>query len=85
MFPEPGGAHRPACALRLDGCRVSPGAAAGSPQRLRIHIAQRGRELALLQVSNSRGTQGSLDRGDLLSPDPLPRARPVRTRRGKPG
>ncbi|XP_075300763.1 actin filament-associated protein 1-like isoform X2 [Opisthocomus hoazin] len=50
MFPEPGGAHRPACALRLDGCRVSPGAAAGSPQRLRIRIAQRGRELALLQT-----------------------------------
>lgn len=56
MFPEPGGAQRPVCALRLEGCEVSPGAAAGSPQRLRIRIAQRGRELALLQVSNRRGT-----------------------------
>lgn len=51
MFPEPGGAQRPVCALLLDGCEVTPGAAAGSPQRLRIRIAQRGRELALLQVS----------------------------------
>uniref|UniRef100_A0A663E9H9 PH domain-containing protein n=1 Tax=Aquila chrysaetos chrysaetos TaxID=223781 RepID=A0A663E9H9_AQUCH len=50
MFPEPGGAQRPVCALRLEGCEVSPGAAAGSPQRLRIRIAQRGRELALLQT-----------------------------------
>ncbi|XP_042657474.1 actin filament-associated protein 1-like isoform X3 [Tyto alba] len=50
MFPEPGGAQRPVCALRLDGCEVSPGAAAASPQRLRIRIAQRGRELALLQT-----------------------------------
>lgn len=56
MFPEPGGAQRPVCALRLEGCEVSLGAAAGSPQRLRIRIAQRGRELALLQVSNRRGT-----------------------------
>ena len=63
MFPEPGAAQRPVCALRLDGCEVSPGAAAGSPQNLRIRIAQRGRELALLQVSehwgalcSSRGT-----------------------------
>lgn len=56
MFPEPGGAQHPVCALRLEGCEVSPGAAAGSPQRLRIRIAQRGRELALLQVSNRRGT-----------------------------
>ncbi|XP_050838899.1 actin filament-associated protein 1-like 1 [Serinus canaria] len=50
MFPEPGAAQRPVCALRLDGCEVSPGAAAGSPQNLRIRIAQRGRELALLQT-----------------------------------
>ncbi|XP_063214969.1 actin filament-associated protein 1-like 2 isoform X7 [Chroicocephalus ridibundus] len=50
MFPEPGGAQRPVCALRLEGCEVSPGAAAGSPQHLRIRIAQRGRELALLQA-----------------------------------
>ncbi|XP_040394455.1 actin filament-associated protein 1-like 2 isoform X6 [Cygnus olor] len=53
MFPEPGGAQRPVCALLLDGCEVTPGAtaaAAGSPQRLRIRIAQRGRELALLQT-----------------------------------
>ncbi|XP_059346776.1 LOW QUALITY PROTEIN: actin filament-associated protein 1-like 2 [Ammospiza nelsoni] len=50
MFPEPGGAQRPVCALRLDGCEVTPGAAAGSPQNLRIRIAQRGRELALLQA-----------------------------------
>ncbi|KAM6294648.1 LOW QUALITY PROTEIN: actin filament-associated protein 1-like 2 [Aegotheles albertisi] len=50
MFPEPGGAQRPVCALRLEGCQVSPGAAAGSPQHLRIRIAQRGRELALLQT-----------------------------------
>ncbi|XP_054660536.1 actin filament-associated protein 1-like 2 isoform X1 [Grus americana] len=50
MFPEPGGTQRPVCALRLEGCEVSPGAAAGSPQRLRIRIAQRGRELALLQT-----------------------------------
>ncbi|XP_065507813.1 actin filament-associated protein 1-like 2 isoform X2 [Caloenas nicobarica] len=50
MFPEPGAAQRPVCALRLDGCQVYPGAAAGSPQHLRIRIAQRGRELALLQT-----------------------------------
>ncbi|XP_066062257.1 actin filament-associated protein 1-like 2 isoform X2 [Chamaea fasciata] len=50
MFPEPGAAQRPVCSLRLDGCQVSPGAAAGSPQNLRIRIAQRGRELALLQA-----------------------------------
>ncbi|KAM9252451.1 LOW QUALITY PROTEIN: actin filament-associated protein 1-like [Cariama cristata] len=50
MFPEPGGAQRPVCALRLEGCEVSLGAAAGSPQHLRIRIAQRGRELALLQT-----------------------------------
>ncbi|XP_040473910.1 actin filament-associated protein 1-like isoform X2 [Falco naumanni] len=50
MFPEAGGTQHPVCALRLDGCEVSPGAAAGSPQRLRIRIAQRGRELALLQT-----------------------------------
>ncbi|XP_068277575.1 actin filament-associated protein 1-like 2 isoform X2 [Nyctibius grandis] len=51
MFPEPGGAQRPVCALRLEGCQVSPGgAAAGSPRHLRIRIAQRGRELALLQT-----------------------------------
>ncbi|CAN8205886.1 unnamed protein product [Coccothraustes coccothraustes] len=50
MFPEPGAAQRPVCALRLDGCEVSPGPAAGSPQNLRIRIAQRGRELALLQA-----------------------------------
>ncbi|XP_053944858.1 actin filament-associated protein 1-like 2 isoform X2 [Cuculus canorus] len=50
MFPEPGGAQHPVCALRLEACEVSPGAAAGSPQHLRIHIAQRGRELALLQT-----------------------------------
>uniref|UniRef100_A0A8C8AI16 PH domain-containing protein n=1 Tax=Otus sunia TaxID=257818 RepID=A0A8C8AI16_9STRI len=50
MFPEPGAAQRPVCALRLDGCDVSPGGATGSPQRLRIRIAQRGRELALLQT-----------------------------------
>ncbi|XP_077047881.1 actin filament-associated protein 1-like 2 isoform X3 [Agelaius phoeniceus] len=50
MFPEPGAAQRPVCALRLDGCEVTPGAAAGSPQNLRIRIAQRGRELALLQA-----------------------------------
>ncbi|XP_035168764.1 actin filament-associated protein 1-like 2, partial [Oxyura jamaicensis] len=52
MFPEPGGAQRPVCALLLDGCEVTPGvpATGGSPQRLRIRIAQRGRELALLQT-----------------------------------
>ncbi|XP_027765880.1 actin filament-associated protein 1-like, partial [Empidonax traillii] len=51
MFPEPGAAQRPICALRLDGCDVSPGGeATGSPQNLRIRIAQRGRELALLQA-----------------------------------
>ncbi|XP_071655421.1 actin filament-associated protein 1-like 2 isoform X2 [Patagioenas fasciata] len=50
MFPEPGAAQRPVCALRLDGCQVHPGAATGSPQHLRIRIAQRGRELALLQT-----------------------------------
>ncbi|XP_061205784.1 actin filament-associated protein 1-like isoform X3 [Neopsephotus bourkii] len=50
MVPEPGSAQHPACALRLDGCEVTPGTAAGSPQRLRIRIAQRGRELALLQT-----------------------------------
>ncbi|KAM6040646.1 actin filament-associated protein 1-like 2 [Chlamydotis macqueenii] len=50
MFPEPGSTQRPVCALRLEGCEVSPGAAAGSPQHLRIRIAQRGRELALLQT-----------------------------------
>ncbi|XP_064896991.1 actin filament-associated protein 1-like 2 isoform X1 [Columba livia] len=50
MFPEPGAAQHPVCALRLDGCQVHPGAAAGSPQHLRIRIAQRGRELALLQT-----------------------------------
>uniref|UniRef100_A0A8C3U8I9 PH domain-containing protein n=2 Tax=Catharus ustulatus TaxID=91951 RepID=A0A8C3U8I9_CATUS len=50
MFPEPGAAQRPVCALRLDGCEVSPGTATGSPQNLRIRIAQRGRELALLQA-----------------------------------
>ncbi|XP_030820126.1 actin filament-associated protein 1-like 2 isoform X2 [Camarhynchus parvulus] len=50
MFAEPGAAQRPVCALRLDGCEVTPGAAAGSPQNLRIRIAQRGRELALLQA-----------------------------------
>ncbi|KAM4883478.1 LOW QUALITY PROTEIN: actin filament-associated protein 1-like 2 [Sylvia borin] len=50
MFPEAAAAQRPVCALRLDGCHVSPGAAAGSPQHLRIRIAQRGRELALLQA-----------------------------------
>ncbi|XP_019329448.1 PREDICTED: actin filament-associated protein 1-like 2 [Aptenodytes forsteri] len=60
MFPEPGGAQRPVCALRLEGCEVSPGAAAGSPQRLRIRIAQRGRELALLQpAGNSPCTETS--------------------------
>lgn len=88
MFPEPGSAQRPVCALRLEGCEVSPGAAAGSPQHLRIRIAQRGRELALLQVSNCRGTPAtpaSLAGGDPLSPDPLPHARPIQTRRGKPG
>lgn len=56
MFPEPGSTQHPVCALRLEGCQVSPGAAAGSPQHLRIRIAQRGRELALLQVSKRRGT-----------------------------
>ncbi|XP_035168765.1 actin filament-associated protein 1-like 1 [Oxyura jamaicensis] len=52
MFPEPGGAQRPVCALLLDGCEVTPGvpATGGSPQRLRIRIAQRGQELALLQT-----------------------------------
>ncbi|XP_030366114.1 actin filament-associated protein 1-like isoform X3 [Strigops habroptila] len=50
MVPEPGSAQRPVCALRLEGCEVTPGAATGSPQRLRIRIAQRGRELALLQT-----------------------------------
>ncbi|XP_039554276.1 actin filament-associated protein 1-like 1 [Passer montanus] len=59
MFPEPGAAQRPVCALRLDGCEVTPGAAPGSPQNLRIRIAQRGRELALLQEHP-------------LSPDPAP-------------
>lgn len=86
MFPEPGGTQRPVCALRLEGCEVSPGAAAGSPQHLRIRIAQRGRELALLQVSNRHRTPTSITGGgNPLSPDPLPHARPVQTRRGKPG
>ncbi|XP_063214963.1 actin filament-associated protein 1-like isoform X2 [Chroicocephalus ridibundus] len=70
MFPEPGGAQRPVCALRLEGCEVSPGAAAGSPQHLRIRIAQRGRELALLQVSNRRGTPASLAGGGPADPGP---------------
>lgn len=52
MVPEPGSAQRPVCALRLEGCEVNPSTATGSPQRLRIRIAQRGRELALLQVSS---------------------------------
>ncbi|XP_017587950.1 PREDICTED: protein FAM160B2 [Corvus brachyrhynchos] len=56
---EPGAAQRPVCALRLDGCEVSPGTAAGSPQNLRICIAQRGRELALLQQQSlDRAVQG---------------------------
>ncbi|KAM8990788.1 actin filament-associated protein 1-like isoform 1-T1 [Ara ararauna] len=50
MVPEPGGAQHPVCALRLEGCEVTHGTATGSPQRLRIRIAQRGRELALLQT-----------------------------------
>ncbi|XP_061328567.1 actin filament-associated protein 1-like 2 isoform X3 [Pezoporus flaviventris] len=50
MVPEPGSAQHPGCALRLEGCEVTPGTATGSPQRLRIRIAQRGRELALLQT-----------------------------------
>ncbi|XP_068030545.1 actin filament-associated protein 1-like 2 isoform X2 [Anomalospiza imberbis] len=33
MFPEPGAAQRPLCALRLDGCEVSPGAAARLPPK----------------------------------------------------
>lgn len=70
MFPEPGAAQHPVCALRLDGCQVHPGAAAGSPQHLRIRIAQRGRELALLQVSNPRGTPASLAKGGPAEPGP---------------
>ncbi|XP_033926466.1 actin filament-associated protein 1-like 2 [Melopsittacus undulatus] len=50
MVPEPSSAQHPGCALRLDRCEVTPGTAPGSPQRLRIRIAQRGRELALLQT-----------------------------------
>ncbi|XP_071585276.1 actin filament-associated protein 1-like 2 isoform X3 [Heliangelus exortis] len=51
MAPGPGGGTQPpGCALRLQGCQVSPGAASGSPRHLHIRIAQRGRELALLQT-----------------------------------
>ncbi|XP_068776987.1 actin filament-associated protein 1-like 2 [Struthio camelus] len=51
MFAEPGGAQRPVCAVPLEGCEVTPGAAAAAtPQRLRIHIAQRGKELAVLET-----------------------------------
>ncbi|XP_067168650.1 actin filament-associated protein 1-like 2 isoform X2 [Apteryx mantelli] len=52
MFAEPGGAQRPVCAVPLRGCEVTPGDAdaAGTPQRLRIHIAQRGEELAVLET-----------------------------------
>uniref|UniRef100_A0A8C3C1G3 PH domain-containing protein n=1 Tax=Cairina moschata TaxID=8855 RepID=A0A8C3C1G3_CAIMO len=51
-FPEEngGGAPGPVCALLLDGCEVTPGPPGGSPRRLRIRVAQRGRELALLQA-----------------------------------
>lgn len=70
MFPEPGGTQRPVCALRLEGCEVSPGAAAGSPQHLRIRIAQRGRELALLQVSNRHRTPTSITGGGPAEPGP---------------
>lgn len=88
MFPEPGAAQRPVCALRLDGCEVSPGAAAGSPQNLRIRIAQRGRELALLQVGDGGvppvGHHPNPGWGHPLS-QTLPHSRPVRMRRGKPG
>ncbi|XP_030319883.1 actin filament-associated protein 1-like 2 isoform X3 [Calypte anna] len=48
MAPGPGGGTQPpGCALRLQGCQVSPGAASGSPRHLHIRIAQRGRELTL--------------------------------------
>ncbi|XP_064328633.1 actin filament-associated protein 1-like isoform X3 [Phalacrocorax carbo] len=76
MFPEPGGAQRPVCALRLESCEVSPGVAAGSPQRLRIRIAQRGRELALLQTCSDEEREAWLKtlrargRGDLASDSP---------------
>lgn len=86
MFPESGAAQRPVCSLRLDGCQVSPGAASGSPQNLRIRIAQRGQELALLQVGDSWDTvtpvslpEGrTLPQGYPLSPDwgVLPEPRP---------
>ncbi|KAM9215681.1 LOW QUALITY PROTEIN: actin filament-associated protein 1-like 2 [Leptosomus discolor] len=76
MFPEPGGAQRPVCALRLEGCEVSPGAAAGSPQHLRIRIAQRGRELALLQTRSDEEREAWLKtlrargRGELAGDSP---------------
>nr|XP_038022902.1 actin filament-associated protein 1-like 2 isoform X3 [Anas platyrhynchos] len=51
-FPEEngGGAPGPVCALLLDGCEVTPAPPGGSPRHLRICVAQRGRELALLQA-----------------------------------
>lgn len=52
-FPEEngGGAPGPVCALLLDGCEVTPAPPGGSPRHLQIRVAQRGRELTLLQVS----------------------------------
>ncbi|XP_063276090.1 actin filament-associated protein 1-like isoform X2 [Prinia subflava] len=89
MFPEPGAAQRPVCALRLDGCQVSPGAATGSPQNLRIRIAQHGRELALLQARSDEEREAWLKtlqarggaeprKGDGPPPrPPLPSSRPA--------
>ncbi|KAM6342399.1 LOW QUALITY PROTEIN: actin filament-associated protein 1-like [Podargus strigoides] len=50
MFPEPGATQHPVCALRLEGCEVTPGAAASSPQHLCARVAQRGREFGTLQT-----------------------------------
>ncbi|KAM9368585.1 LOW QUALITY PROTEIN: actin filament-associated protein 1-like 2 [Phaethornis superciliosus] len=50
MAPGPGGTQPPGCTRRLQGCQVSPGGVSStSPQHLRIRIARRGRDLALLQ------------------------------------
>ncbi|XP_062452650.1 actin filament-associated protein 1-like [Rhea pennata] len=51
MFAEPGGAQRPVCAVPLEGCEVTAGgAAASTPRPLRIRLAQRGKELAVLET-----------------------------------
>nr|XP_041576427.1 actin filament-associated protein 1-like 1 isoform X5 [Taeniopygia guttata] len=50
----------PGAAPRPEGCRGSPGTAAGSPQNLRARIAQRGRELARLQARPDQGSEARL-------------------------